>query len=320
MVVAGVMLVRDEDDILAINLEHHLRGVVDSLFVIDNGSSDATPRVLQRFARRYPQLHWTTDAGPYLQSQLTTELAQEARRAGADWVLAIDADEFWRTTGDRELGAVLDCVPEDVGALQVSVLHFVQARWVEKRHRRALLTMTRRSPAPMGPPELADQLVAQNHTSYVEAAYAPKLICRTSPELSIGLGNNDAKGLVGPVAPTSSVVCLHAPLRSRANLLHRAATADRVENEEFVPGTAWQPRRWARLNAAELDVEWRANSYAGLDGLTLDVYGYEHPLIIDTRLRETVAPYVSLKDRLVVSLAWRRQVRAHARRGKSALG
>jgi hypothetical protein len=316
MAVAGLMLVRDEDDILAVNLQHHLR-VVDSLFVIDNGSRDETPSVLGRFARRYPQLRWTTDAGPYLQSKLTTQLAQDARSAGADWVVAIDADEFWRTSSGGPLDVVLDDVSPDVGALQVPVTHYVQARWVEQRHRRALLTMTRRVPDPVGPPEQADQLVAQQHASYVEAAYAPKLICRTSAELSIGLGNNDAQGLVGPVVPTESVMCLHAPLRSREALLRRAASAERVENEEFVPGTAWQPRRWARLSADELDVEWRANSYDGVDGLSIDVYGYDHPVIIDTLLRDTVVPYVPLADRVLVSLAWRRHVRARARNARS---
>ena len=108
---------------------------------------------------------------------------------------------------------------------------------------------------------------------------------------------------------TDAVVCLHAPLRSRANLVHRAETADRVENEEFVPGTAWQPRRWAELDAAELDVEWRANSYDGVGGLSIDVYGYEHPVIVDTLLRDTVVPYFSLRDRALVSLAWRRHSR-----------
>lgn len=308
MSIAGIMLVRDEDDILAINLRHHL-ALVDHLFVIDNGSSDDTPRVLRSFARRFSQLHWTTDTSPYLQSKLLTQLAHDAWKAGAGWVFSIDADEFWRTTADQSLRAVLEGVPSDVGALQVPVTHYVQARWVEKRHPRDLLTMTRRSPAPVGPPEMADQLVAKRHTSYVEAAYAPKLISRTSDQLSIGLGNHSAEGLVGPVVPTDSVACLHAPLRSFANLLHRAATADRVENEEFVPGTAWQPRRWASLSTEELAVEWRANSYDVRFG-ALDVHGFAHPLIDDELLRDTVVPYFSLRDRAIASLAWRRHVRA----------
>jgi glycosyltransferase involved in cell wall biosynthesis len=300
--------VRDEAHILAVNLRHHL-DVVDQLFVIDNGSSDATPRILRRFARRHRHLRWTTDTGPYLQSKLLTQLAHDARRAGAGWVVSIDADEFWIPTVDRPLTAIVNDVDPSAGALRVPVVNFIQARWVLEEHGRGLLTMTRRSPSPMGPPESAAGLVANQHTSYVEAAYAPKLISRTTDELAIGLGNHSAEGLAGPVVDTEDVVCLHAPLRSRENLLRRAATGNRVENDDFGEGTAWQPRRWARLDDDELELEWRANSYAGVRDLTIDVYGYEHDVIVDTRLRDTVVRHFSPVDRARASLAWRKHVR-----------
>jgi len=305
---AGVMLVRDEAHILGVNLRHHL-GVVDQLFVIDNGSSDATPRILRRFARRHPQLHWTTDTGPYLQAKLLTHLAQDARRAGAAWVVSIDADEFWIPTVDRPLAGVVGDVDAGVGALRVPVVNYIQARWIREEHRRSLLTMTRRAPSPVGPPESAAGLVANRHTSYVEAAYAPKLITRTTDDLTIGLGNHSAEGVAGAVVDTEDLMCLHAPLRSRENLLLRAATGDRVENDDFGEGTAWQPRRWAQLDADELEVEWRANSYGGFLDLSIDVYGFDHPVIVDTRLRDTVERHYSLRDRVIASLAWRRHVR-----------
>src|SRR5215212_6162362 len=300
------MLVRDEEDILSVNLRHHL-GVVDRILLIDNGSTDSTPRILRRFARRCPQLQWTTDAGEYLQAKLLTGLAQQAYAEGAGWVVSIDADEFWRTSTSEPLGVVLSRVAAGVGALRVRVVNYVQARWIDRRHRRSLLTMTRRSPAPVGPPESASGLVDARHASYVEAAYAPKLVCRTSEDLSIGVGNHYADGIPGRVLETDDIVCLHAPLRARQNLLMRAANGHRVENADFGEGTGWQPRRWASLDAQQLEAEWRANSY---EDLTLDVHGYEHPLVVDTLLRDTVEPHFSQWDRGVSSLAWRRQQRA----------
>jgi glycosyltransferase involved in cell wall biosynthesis len=308
VLVTGIMLVRDEEDILAVNLKHHLR-VVDRIFVLDNGSEDSTPRILRRFARRYPQVRWSVDAGEYLQSKMLTGLAQEAYADGADWVVSIDADEFWRTSSAEPLSTWLRGVPSDVGALSVEVVNFVQARWVHERSRRSLLTMTRRSPAPVGPPESAAGLVALRHTSYVEAAYAPKLVLRAGDELSIGIGNHHADGIRGRVATTNEVLCLHAPLRSRENLYRRAASGHRVDNADFGEGTAWQPRRWASLDSEELESEWRANSYSDL---TLDVHGFEHPVIVDTMLRDTVVPYHSWFDRATASLAWRRQHRSGA--------
>ena len=114
MSVAGVMLVRDEDDILAVNLRHHLP-LVDGMFVIDNGSSDQTPHVLRKFARQFPKLRWTTDTSPYLQSKLLTQLAHDAWKAGAEWVFSIDADEFWRpTTGQPSPRCSKTCLPTSV--------------------------------------------------------------------------------------------------------------------------------------------------------------------------------------------------------------
>jgi len=302
------MIVRDEEDILAINLKHHLR-VVDRILVIDNGSTDSTPGILRHFARRHPQLQWTTDDGEYLQAKMLTALAQQAYGEGADWVVSIDADEFWRTSTSEPLGVLLSRIPDDVGALQVPVINYVQVRWVDRRTRRSLLTMTRRSPSPVGPPESAAGLVELHHVSYVEAEYAPKLICRTGEDLAIGLGNHHATGIAGSVVTTEDIVCMHAPLRARENLLMRAASGHRVENADFGEGTAWQPRRWASLDTEQLDAEWRANSY---DDLALDVYGFEHEVVIDTQLRDTVLPHFSMWDRGVASLAWRRNQRALA--------
>jgi glycosyltransferase involved in cell wall biosynthesis len=94
MKVAGLMVVRDEADIVGVNLAHHRRAGIDEFWIIDNGSTDATSDVLRRASRR-GGVHWRRDDGPFAQSAMTTELARDARRSGADWVVAIDADEFW---------------------------------------------------------------------------------------------------------------------------------------------------------------------------------------------------------------------------------
>jgi glycosyltransferase involved in cell wall biosynthesis len=39
----GVMLVRNEADIIRANLLHHLASGIDHVLVVDNGSTDGTP-------------------------------------------------------------------------------------------------------------------------------------------------------------------------------------------------------------------------------------------------------------------------------------
>ena len=63
-----------------------------------------------------------SDPGPFRQADLTNRLAFEARLAGADWVLPIDADEFF--VAEAGLPAVVG--GSDAGALAIEVVNFVQ--------------------------------------------------------------------------------------------------------------------------------------------------------------------------------------------------
>lgn len=96
MKLAMTLLVRDEADIVAANIRHHLASGVDCIVATDNGSTDGTVEILEGFARD-GVLHLRHDSDDtFDQSRLTTEMAALARtRFGADWVLSNDADEFW---------------------------------------------------------------------------------------------------------------------------------------------------------------------------------------------------------------------------------
>ena len=64
-----------------------------------------------------------------------------------------------------------------------------------------------------------------------------------------------------------------------------------VDSGSFRTDQGWHVRRWLRLwEEGRLEDEWNANSYDETDAL--DVYGNKRPLIVDTRLRDAVAPFV----------------------------
>jgi len=90
------MMVRDEIDIVAPMIEHHLAQGVDLIMVTDNGSVDGTAQLLERYA----------DLGvvelahdPMHRKQQGVVVTAMARRAytehGADWLINADADEFY---------------------------------------------------------------------------------------------------------------------------------------------------------------------------------------------------------------------------------
>ncbi|HVT45799.1 MAG TPA: class I SAM-dependent methyltransferase [Thermoanaerobaculia bacterium] len=286
MKIFGLMAVRNEADIIEINLRHHLALGVDRFLVVDNGSSDGTDHILAALARELP-IAWCRRIGAFLQPELTTELAGEAYLQGADWVVPIDADEFWHTPG-RSLREIL--AESSAGAIAVDVVNFIQSREQRFSGRQALLTMTRRPPRPCGPISEIERLVTSRQIGFVEIEYPPKHLARASPGIRIGQGNHSIHFSAGETEWSDAIVCLHAPLRSLQQLetkidRHRPE----AELHDYLK-LSWHTRRWRRLADEErLDEEWAANSY---EDDVLDLPGKKRLTVFDTTLRDLVAPWI----------------------------
>jgi Methyltransferase domain/Glycosyl transferase family 2 len=284
----SVMMVRNEADILRINVLHHLRLGVDHCLVVDNGSTDGTDEVLRELSKT-GRVQWQRREGRFEQAETTTELAREAFLRGADWVLPTDADEFWWAANGDFRGIL---AASAAGALEAEVVNFVQCRTQELAEPRALLTMTRRVPEPIGSVEEGPGLVEAGRIGFVEMRYPPKCISRASIALSVVQGNHAVSGVDGGMEKTSAIVCLHAPLRARSILMStKVEHGRRVEEIKQYLQQAWHVRRWRRLSKeGRMLEEWAANSY--LDD-SLDVSGEKHPVTTDLRLHDVVAPWVS---------------------------
>lgn len=283
----AIGVVRNEADIIRANvLHHHAQGVSHFLW-LDNRSSDGTTDVLDDL-RSLVSLEWRSHEGGFRQDVLLTALAQEAFVRGADWIVPIDADEFWYAP-EGSLRQALEGT--GAGALRVQVVNFVQRRERHARSADALLTMTRRTESAIGESDRAECLVDSGAAAFVEIRYPGKWIIRASPSAEISWGSHAIYGAQGPVLDTTDIVCLHAPLRSKETL-ERKVDDGRPHDElhEYL-SEAWHVRRWRRLRAAGgLDAEWCANSYD--DAGMLSLYGEPRPLVLDTRLADLVAPWL----------------------------
>jgi Glycosyl transferase family 2 len=286
MKIFGVALVRSEADIIAVSLRYHLQLGLDGVFVLDNASSDGTDKILERLAQADDRIRWSRHEGEFQQAELTTGLAREAARAGADWIVPFDADEFWYAPC-RTFREVL--ASSKAGALRAQVIHYIQAREQSKRSPEGLLTMTRRASWTTGPPD-ARALVETQKIGYVEAMYLPKWISRASLDLEIGAGNHSAGNVTGKPETTAELVCLHAPLRSRDTLVQKAAQSRRLEAARRPTADGWHTHRVRRLLEEDsIDAEWAANSYKDD---ALDVYGRRRSVVFDPTLRDAVAPFL----------------------------
>lgn len=287
--VYGISVVRDEADIIGVSVAHHLSQGLDRIIVLDNGSTDGTDEILWQLAEGDERVRWRRDESPFDQAALTTALAREAHRLGADWVLPFDADEFWLAEGG-DLKKIL--AASRAGTLSVEVVNFVQARRRTESTTEGLLDMTRRVAHPTKPGLRTRTLVESHRISYIEMIYPPKWISRTAPEMRIYRGNHKVEGVEGAQEKCEGIVCLHAVLRSRAVLESRVGR--RIRLEEAGIGTdsgGWHIAHWTRASEkGMMEQEWAANSYE--DGY-LDVYGERHNVVVDFRLRDVVAPHVS---------------------------
>ena len=287
----GVSMVRDEADIIRANVLHHLSAGFDRLIVVDNGSSDGTDQELRRIGREDPRLLWRRDERPYRQAEVHTELMMEAYREGADWVVPIDADEFWYVPAGN-LRDVLERYTAE--ALWVKRVDFIQRREQREPSPGALRHMTRRVPEPVvaRAGETNRQLVESRRYAHIQLKKKPKSICRPSPAVRIVEGNHAVEGVRRPQEDTDEILCLHAPLRSRASLEQKARAGARREEAGYGdrPGISWHLRRWQRLQIeGKLEPEWAANSYADD---RLDVYGVPHEVIFDPTLRDLLEPWL----------------------------
>jgi glycosyltransferase involved in cell wall biosynthesis len=287
--VHGLLVARNEADIIRTNVLYHLSLGLDRLLVVDNGSSDGTDRVLRELGKD-PRVRWTRDEGLFYHGQIATELAREAYREGADWVVPIDADEFWHAPGGNFRGVLEE---SEAGALRARLLNFFQRREQRESAPDALLYMTRRIREPVvterGNRRLARELVESHKISKLEIELK-KWVSRPTADIEIVFGNHKVEGVAGLKRESHEIVCLHAPIRSRARLDGKAEVGERSEETGSDPNQGWHVKRWRRLrDEGRLEQEWGANSYSGE---FLDVYGVRRKTVFDPTLRDAVAPFL----------------------------
>lgn len=126
MRLASVTLARDEADIIELFVRHNL-AFVDRLYVIDDGSADATPLILEKLSAEGLPLVTVRDGAhaAYEQGRRTTALMHRAMQDEAwDFILPLDADEFIAIADRAALERELAALPEPrIGAF--SMIHYI---------------------------------------------------------------------------------------------------------------------------------------------------------------------------------------------------
>jgi hypothetical protein len=244
MTLVMTLLVRDEADILEDNLRYHFAQGVEFVVATDNGSTDGTLDVLQRYADAGLAHVIEERADEYhdMQAAWITRMARMAATDfGADWVINNDGDEFWWPVGGT-LREAFSSIPDRFDAILAPRLEFVAPVGGEGTFARRMTVRDARSKT------------------------SPKLAHRAYPDVNVFIGSHRAtrggdaadpaagrrraprpvlRGVASPVAAGDLLVpaarwpvrILHFPLRSYEQF---EARVRRIAREE---GVALKGRR-----------------------------------------------------------------------------
>lgn len=233
------LLVRDEADIVAANIRHHLAAGVDFIVATDNGSTDGTVEILEGFERD-GVLHLRHDANDtFDQARLTTEMARLAReRFAADWVLSNDADEFWvgpiRETIERAPANLLFCRRANRVAPREESWSFAAARHLVVK------------PDDEAPAELLRSI-------------PPKVLVRAADLIGLTQGCHNAEMRDARPAAAREILIRHFPVRGRDHFVRKATAggAAYARNTALDPRLGAHWRRWHRaIQGGRLDEEY----------------------------------------------------------------
>jgi glycosyltransferase involved in cell wall biosynthesis len=248
---------------------HHMRAIgVDLIIACDLGSSDGTYEIMERY--RSDDDFWlfrlTEDSDQYDADWIRVNIAL-AKSAGMDWVLFLDADEFWipREGSLKALPLLkeFDVLSVDRFNVPLGVNGpMMPSRLVPERYDELLVIAK-----PVEDPRA--HLTRNPGDAWIRMWQEPKVMFR--PERIIGLqtGAHDVFACdPRPLRRTrpSDLVIIHLPFTTQMRFARkidniRRALGDNADDDD--DGVAWHWRRWvAMAQQGRINEEFEASTFS----------------------------------------------------------
>ena len=235
----GVAMVRNEADVIEAFVRHNL-GVLDGLAIADHGSLDGTSEILAKLkAEGLPLRVVPAAEAAFFQSRHMTRLAREALAGeNADFVFALDADEFLKIRSRATLERALAAVPQGLHVL-VRWLTYVPDDFES-------------TDGAFGPGHLWRRLAVERHSMHKVIVSRALL---QQPKAFISDGNHLVTEPAAARPPqharlASDVVAYaHCPVRSREQLSSKVVIGYLADLAAQVPGREFA-HHWGELYEA----------------------------------------------------------------------
>lgn len=257
------LLVKNEEELLAENIEYHHAQGVDAFIITDNNSTDRTPQIIEHYRQR----GWVVEviretATDYSQKQWVDRMVMLAMtRHKADWVINADADEFWYSP-HHDLKHELSQTHANV--LQCSIRNVLPEEgkpWTAWSH-------TVRCVPDLQAYDLSPYSIFNRQTQ--------KVMHRTDGYLQISMGNHKVSMLPKRTAH-SEVIIFHFNIRTRQQFLTKMINGgQQLEQRKSKHGGRHWRYFYALYKQHRLEAEYdRVVGTHVIDRLTKDGYVVE---------------------------------------------
>jgi hypothetical protein len=238
------LLVRDEADILEKNLCFHLSRGVDFIVATDNGSTDGSRDILQKYADK--GVLWFRDitTHTYEQAKWVSEMAEIAvKKFGATHLFHCDADEFWMPIN----GSLKSYLPVENEVFYISQLNYLP------EVNGGFFSLKKLVVQQPFPPSTDPSLKQQSYRYLLNTQ--PQKVMTTALFTKIAQGNHLIldKTLQQRI-PINHIVVHHFPIRSLAQFKRKITNGGTAysKNPEQNTSLGWQWKEWYKLHQAGL--------------------------------------------------------------------
>jgi glycosyltransferase involved in cell wall biosynthesis len=247
----------------------HLRAIgVDLIIACDLGSSDGTYEIMERY--RSDDDFWlfrlTEDSDQYAAGWDRANIAL-AKSAGVDWVLSLDADEFWiPREGSLKASPLLkefDVLSVDRFNVPLGVNGpMMPSRLVPERYEELLVIAK-----PVEDPQA--HLVRNPGDAWIRMWQDPKVMFRPERIISLGFAGHDAFACdPRPLRRTrpSDLVIIHLPFTTQMRFARKIDNIRRTEGDDAdydADRPGWHWRRWvAMAQQGRINEEFEASRFS----------------------------------------------------------
>ena len=270
MTVVLTLIVRDEEEMLAANIDYHLAAGVDLVLVVDHRSEDRTPEILDAYRSEGVLRVFREEDHFVRQHEWQTRLVKMAySEHGADWVLLGDTDEFWWPHGES-VSEALERVPQEYGSAMAHQLNFMPLQGASGDFAEQM-TVRLSFAAPINDPATPFRPVA-------------KMAVRPGPRVTVSKGGgHQVFGIAGrPLEAWQPLEILHFPLRTREQSARKYAKT-RSGWQSNLRGDLARAQQGADADRA--DAMWER---LALDRDEVQRGIADGSLAVDTRLRDAL--------------------------------